>query len=156
MLLSFAVLTLFFQLFPPPEQPKKPAPAAGAEADGKQADEEKVADANAAAMAETTSVRSSRHASRRRHAAGPVELADVAADAECRRNSSRSDRSIRTDGYRMLVTLTNAGRPFIAPRWPARGYVDQHDRSGYLGELELKDVPDGVAVASRRPRHASG
>ena len=46
----------------------------------------------------------------------------------------------------MLVTLTNAGAAVRRAEMASPRYRDQHDWSGYLGELELKDVPGGVQV----------
>ena len=57
-------------------------------------------------------------------------------------------------GYRMLVTLTNAGAAVHRAEMASSRFRDQHDWSGYLGELELKNVPGGVAGAGRRRRHA--
>ena len=49
-------------------------------------------------------------------------------------------------GYRMLVTLTNAGAAVRRAEMTSPRFRDQHDRSGYLGELELNDVDGGVEV----------
>ena len=48
--------------------------------------------------------------------------------------------------YRMLVTLTNAGAAVHRAEFASSRFRDQHDWSGYLGELELKNVIDGAQV----------
>lgn len=48
--------------------------------------------------------------------------------------------------YRMLVTLTSAGAAIHRAEMASSRFRDQHDWSGYLGALELKDVPSGVQI----------
>jgi YidC/Oxa1 family membrane protein insertase len=144
MLVSFAVLTLFFRVFPPPEQPEKPAPAAGAQADGKQADEEKVADADAAGDQQPASEVPA-EGEQPLGPAGPVELPDVADDPSAPQLVTLGSLDM-ADGYRMLVTFTSRGAAVHRAEMASPRYIDQHNRSGYLGELELGNVPDGIAV----------
>ena len=59
-----------------------------------------------------------------------------------------------TTGYRMLVTLTNAGAAVRRAEMTSRRYLDQHDWSGYLGELELTNADGGVKVQVVGRRHA--
>lgn len=49
-------------------------------------------------------------------------------------------------GYRMMVTLTNEGAVLRRAEFASPRFRDQHDWSGYLGELELKNVESGVEV----------
>ena len=46
----------------------------------------------------------------------------------------------------MLVTLTNAGAAVVRAEMSSPRYRDQEDWNGYLGDLELKNVPGGVQV----------
>ena len=49
-------------------------------------------------------------------------------------------------GYRMLVTLTNAGASVVRAEMSSPRYRDQEDWNGYLGDLELKNSSGGVQV----------
>ncbi len=51
-----------------------------------------------------------------------------------------------TSDYRMLITLTNAGAAVRRAEMASPRFLDQDDWSGYLGELELKNVAGGVQV----------
>lgn len=48
--------------------------------------------------------------------------------------------------YRMLVTLTSAGAAIERVEMASSRFRDQHDWTGYLGELALKDVRGGAEV----------
>jgi YidC/Oxa1 family membrane protein insertase len=48
--------------------------------------------------------------------------------------------------FRMLVTLTNSGAAVHRAEMASSRFRDQHDWSGYLGEVDLKDAPGGVQV----------
>jgi YidC/Oxa1 family membrane protein insertase len=48
--------------------------------------------------------------------------------------------------YRMLVTLTSAGAAVHRAEMASSRFRDQHDWTGYLGDLELKDAKDGIQV----------
>ena len=52
-----------------------------------------------------------------------------------------------SSGYRMLVTATNAGAGVRRVELASPQFRDLHDRSGYLGHLELVDDPAGGALA---------
>jgi YidC/Oxa1 family membrane protein insertase len=139
-MMSVAVMLLFSVMFPPPPPAKQPAGPGGAQQEGEgDANDGKADVANAVADAQE----------------GPAEqpaddppvapVAQVAADdvpTEFRTLGSLDPES----GYRMLVTLTNAGAAVRRAEMTSPRYRDQDDRSGYLGELELTPVNGGVRV----------
>jgi YidC/Oxa1 family membrane protein insertase len=49
-------------------------------------------------------------------------------------------------GYRMLVTFNSAGASVQRAELSSKQYLDQDDRAGYLGELELDPVDGGLRV----------
>jgi YidC/Oxa1 family membrane protein insertase len=130
-------MMLFSILFPPPPPPKKPAQPA-AQADGKQeakdAADAAVADADQPEQAEQPAA-----------AAAPA-----AAGAQAPVNVPKQLVSLGSldpqSGYRMLVVFTSEGAAVQRAEMASPRYCDQHDRSGYLGELELKEVGGGVEV----------
>jgi YidC/Oxa1 family membrane protein insertase len=136
LLLSVGVMMLFSVLFPPPKPADKPAPAAGAQADGEQKDAEvkdKAKDDDAGKVAEKAPAA----------AAHPIpEVAESSVPTQFATLGSLDP----TSGYRMLVTLTNAGAAVHRAEMTKDRYRDQHDWSGYLGELELIDVQGGTQV----------
>jgi YidC/Oxa1 family membrane protein insertase len=131
-------MVLFSILFPPPQAVKKPAQPGAAQADGKQ-EAEGAADP---AVAE---------ADQPEHGDDPADQAAQAAEAaQAPVNVPQQFLALGSldpqTGYRMLATFTNQGgalqrAEMTSPRWR-----DQHDRSGYLGELELKEVEGGLEV----------
>jgi YidC/Oxa1 family membrane protein insertase len=63
--------------------------------------------------------------------------------------------------YRMLVTLTNVGAAIERVELNSHRYHELDDRSGYLGNLALTDVPNGAGalvqvVGEGTPAHAAG
>ena len=139
LMLSVAVMMLFSILFPPPPPVKQPPAPAGAAADAERepGEEVEVADAEAS-DAESTDILEAPD-----DGAPAVELAE-AAELPIRFFSLGS---LDPDsGYRMLVTLTSKGAAVQRAEMTSPRYRDQHDRNGYLGELELKPVEGGVEV----------
>jgi len=136
--MSVAVLLFFSIMFPAPQQPKQPAPAAGAKADGKQAAK---GDAAKADVEQDGKLAGKAPAAADQPAALP-EVADAPVETEFVTLGSLDPAS----GYRMLVTLTNAGAAVRRAEMSSARYLDSHDWNGYLGELELKNADDGVQV----------
>ena len=120
-------------VFPPA---KPPAPVAGAAADGK--DPEK-ANAVAADGKEVPVEQPSLAAP----PAGP--LPEVAANEVPLEFVTIGSLDMASD-YRMLVTLTNAGAAVHRAEMASARFRDQHDWSGYLGELQVKNAPGGGAL----------
>ncbi|MEX0612815.1 MAG: YidC/Oxa1 family insertase periplasmic-domain containing protein [Pirellulales bacterium] len=139
LILSVLVLMLFSIMFPPPRPAKPPAQAAGEQADGKPAED---ADAARDAKSEEQAVDEEQPAP---DAAPPGKLPEVA-DAKVDDQYVTLGSLDLTSGYRMLVTLTNTGAAVRRAEMSSSRYTDQHDWSGYLGELELKDIDGGVQV----------
>ena len=138
--MSVGAMLLLNQLFPQPKRPQKPAPAAGAKADGKdQAKADKLA-ADAKAKPEALAKAEAAHPAA---AAGPVPV--VAANDVRLEYVSLGSLDMTSD-FRMLVTLTNAGAAVRRAEMASSRFRDQHDWSGFLGELELKNVPGGAQV----------
>jgi YidC/Oxa1 family membrane protein insertase len=130
LMLSVGVLMLFRILFPPPVPPKKPAQPAAAQADGKQ----------------KPAVAAEDQAEQRPDAAPAANAAAAQAPVNVPMQFFTLGSLDPNTGYRMLVTLTNRGGAVHRTELASPRYRDQHDRTGYLGELELKDVKDGVEV----------
>jgi YidC/Oxa1 family membrane protein insertase len=139
LLLSLGIFLLAQQLFPQPKKPEKP-PAA---AKDKKADEKAgpAADAkkNEQAQAPPAQVAPVQPAIK---AGGLPAVAAANLPAQFVTLGSLDLAS----GYRMLVTLTNTGAAVSRAEMASPRYRDTDDWSGYLGELELKKVPDGVQV----------
>jgi YidC/Oxa1 family membrane protein insertase len=142
LMLSVAVLMLFSILFPPPPRPEPAAPADVEQA----ADDKRGQEADVAQKGDPE---------------GPPEAvgqqlpdgvpaADLPEMAEAEANIEKQYLTLGSldvaSGYRMLVTLTNTGATLRRAEMTSPRYTDQHDWSGYLGELELKNVDDGVLV----------
>jgi YidC/Oxa1 family membrane protein insertase len=130
LMLSMAVLMLSYVIFPPP--PQKPKPKAVAAA----ADKQEEAPAEAAAEA-------------------PEEEAPVAAAENAKPPANVPEVPLQyltlgsldaDSGYRMLVTLTNQGAAVQRAELTSPRFRDRQDRSGYLGNLALKQVDGGVEV----------
>ena len=137
LMISVAVLMLFSMLFPPPKKPDKPpAPPADAQADDEEQPKGDVADREAEADEEVADADEDRPDAAR--------AAEAAAEAP-NQFFTLGNLDPQSD-YRMLVTLTNTGAAVRRTELNSRRYGDQHDRSGYLGELELKSVERGVEV----------
>ena len=131
LLASLAVWLLFNMLFPPPQRPDaQPAAQVDAPADDEKRPEVDEADADA----------DEAPADEDQPAAVPPRAVDV--PQQYLTLGSLDPES----GYRMLVTLTNTGGAVRRAELSSPRYRDQHDRSGYLGELELKAVDGGVEV----------
>lgn len=142
LLMSFGAMMLYNQLFPPPKPAKPAAPAAGAPAAGKDEGKANVpaADANAKAEADEKPKDAVAPPAAGAGAVPAVAAADVPAQFV-----TLGSIDMASD-YRMLVTLTNAGAALHRAEFASSRFRDQHDWSGYLGELELKNVPGGVQV----------
>ncbi len=135
--MSVGVLILFSVLFPPPPA-KKPVQPAGAQADAKQ-EAEKPADDEAEGPNDVVQDEPAQNGA---PAANAAAQAPVEAPLQLASLGSLDPAS----GYRMLVTLTNRGGGVLRTELASPRYRDQHDRSGYLGELELKEVDGGLEV----------
>jgi YidC/Oxa1 family membrane protein insertase len=139
-MLSVAVMLLFSILFPPPPPPPKQAAAPAA------ADRERDAAANGQAQeapAQDDEQTGAAEQPPRDEAAVPVPpVAAAAVPTQYFTLGSLDPES----GYRMLVTVTNAGAAVRRAEMTSPRYRDQHDRSGYLGELEVTPVNGGVQV----------
>lgn len=138
LLLSLGVFLLAGRLFPPPPQPVKPQPGAAAPAKGKE--EQK----GAAPVGEAKKTEQAEAAK----AQPPAQAGDLPAvapstlPAQYVSLGSLDPKS----GYRMLVTLSNAGASVLRAEMSSPRYRDLQDWSGYLGDLELKNVPGGAQV----------
>ncbi len=132
--MSMGLMLLFNRIFPPPPAPPQPPAAAGA-ADKGQAKPEAEANGKAADQA--------KDAAKPVAPAGP--LPEVAAASTPTQYVTLGSLDINSD-FRMLVTLTNAGAAVRRVEMASSRFRDQHDWSGYLGELELKDTRGGVQV----------
>jgi YidC/Oxa1 family membrane protein insertase len=140
MLIALAVFLLAGRLFPPPPQPVKPQAAA----QGKDAKEK--ADPNAPAPAADAKKTDQPEAAKAPVApAAPGDLPNVAASTVPIQYVSLGSVD-PSSGYRMLVTLSNAGAAVVRAEMSSPRYRDQEDWNGYLGDLELKSVPGGVQV----------
>jgi len=137
LLLSFVVVTanmMFVRWMQPPPPPKPAAvaeekPAGDDQADQKGADEAAAEGAGAdAAAAEAP----------KQAAASPAEIAE-----ESFTLGSADPKS----GYRLLVTGTNRGAAIARIECNSPKYLDQEDRSGYVGHLDLAALPNNVAGA---------
>ncbi len=128
----------FSIMFPPPPAPEVPEPAAGEKADGK-------ADADAELAQDAEPDRAADEAEQPAVAAPPAAAPQVAEANIEPQLVSLGSLDVAT-GYRMLVTLTNTGAAVRRAEMSSPRYTDQHDWSGYLGELELKNVQGGVEV----------
>jgi YidC/Oxa1 family membrane protein insertase len=133
LMLSVAVMLLFNVLLPPP-QPDQPA-APGAAQKAGEGDAPERADAEQGnQLAEQPPV-----------VAAADELPQVAA-ADVATQFFTLGSLDPESGYRMLVTLSNTGASVRRAEMTSPRYRDQHDRSGYLGELELAPVDGGLKV----------
>jgi YidC/Oxa1 family membrane protein insertase len=140
LLLSVGAMLLINRLFPPPQPPAKPAPVAGAKANGKDQGKAGKGEADAKAKAEEPpKVAAPQPAGA---AGGVPALAQNNAPLQFIALGSLDMDS----DYRMLVTLTSAGAAVKRAEMASPRFRDQHNWSGYLGELELKTVPDGAQV----------
>jgi YidC/Oxa1 family membrane protein insertase len=137
---SMGAMLLFNVLFPP----AKPAPQAGqgAAASGKAPAKEGDKAAQAAAKADDESKAKDLA---EKPAANVAALPAVAAANGPEGFVTLGSLDMNSD-YRMLVTLTTAGAAVHRAEMASPRFRDQHDWSGYLGDLELKDTPGGVQV----------
>ncbi len=134
------VMLLFSRIFPAPPPAQPPVPAAGAAADGKDQPNAEAAAADAKAKADEQPQDAAEQLAAK---AGPLP-AVAAADTPIQFVTLGS-LDMNSD-YRMLVTLTNAGAALHRAEMASSRFRDQQNWSGYLGELELKNVPGGVQV----------
>jgi YidC/Oxa1 family membrane protein insertase len=148
-MLSFGIWLLFLVMFQPPKQPEKPAPAAGAAVDEKKP----AADAGKGAAENVAGKVDDGQQAEKPVAAVAAPAAPVAPGGVPQIAPSTVPTQFVTlgsldpeSGYRMLVTLTNAGAAVHRAEMTSPRFTDQHDWSGYLGELELKDIVGGVQV----------
>jgi YidC/Oxa1 family membrane protein insertase len=137
LLISLAVFLLSNQLFPPPPRPKdQPAAAAAKGVKGK-------ADQKGAAPAGDAKKNGKAETEKPQPAVQPGEVPAVAAASTPVRYAALGSLDPNS-GYRMLVTLTSSGAAVLRAEMTNSRYRDQHDWSGYLGDLELKKVPGGI------------
>ena len=128
---SLLVWLLFNMMFPPPQRPNQPpAEQADAQGDDQQqpAGDEEVADDD------------TQPADDDQPAVAPQPVVD--APQQYLTLGSLDPKT----GYRLLVTLTSTGGAVRRVELSSTRYRDQHDRSGYLGELELKKAEGGVEI----------
>jgi YidC/Oxa1 family membrane protein insertase len=148
-----AFYLLCFQIFPPPDPAKQPPAAAGAKADGKDADDDQAAPANAD---DDGQVDGEQPEDPNQPLAGDDEKPDApqaAKPGELQIAESSGDPQFVTigslnqdDGYRMLVTLTSSGAAIHRAELSSPRYTSAQDWTGYLGELQLQNTPDGIRV----------
>jgi YidC/Oxa1 family membrane protein insertase len=144
MLLALGVFLLSAQLFPPPK-PAPKQPAAAAAKDGKEKDDKEKAEPRAAAQAGDAKKAEQPGAEKAAKPPAAAELPAVAAVATPTQYVSLGSLDLES-GYKMLVTLTNAGAAVVRAEMSSPRYRDQEDWSGYLGDLQLKNVEGGVQV----------
>ncbi|MEM9185706.1 MAG: membrane protein insertase YidC [Planctomycetota bacterium] len=126
-LLAGAIFLFSQSMFPP--QPA-PAPQAAGDADEGDADEGGAAEADAAADQPAPDARAPEIA------AAPDVAPQLVAIG-----------SAEVDGpYRMLLTLDNRGAAVTRAELSTHEFRDLDDRSGYLGELGLRDAKNGGAI----------
>ena len=152
--MSLGAMLLLNQLFPPPKPPAK-APAAAAPANGKgqvngkePANGKEPVKAEAPAEGAAANNEKPKAEEAPKAAAAQPAAAALPAMAEVEKPTqyiSLGSLDLGSD-YRMLVTLTNAGAAVYRAEMADPRFLDQHDWSGWLGELELKNVPGGVLV----------
>jgi YidC/Oxa1 family membrane protein insertase len=126
LLLALAVWLVWQALFLPPQQPRPrqpPAPGQAVEQEGPAGED-------------------GLPAARQPAADGLPQIADANLPSELLTLGSLDPAT----GYRMLVTLTSQGAAVRRAELSSPRYLDQHDRSGYLGELELAAVDGGARV----------
>jgi YidC/Oxa1 family membrane protein insertase len=133
LMLSVAAMLLFSILFPPPPPPQPAAPGAAQEADGAGKAAEAPADAQGELAEQQPGV-------------PPVDQLPAVATVDVSAQFFTLGSLDPQSGYRMLVTLSNTGASVRRAEMTSPRYRDQHDRSGYLGELELVAVDGGVKV----------
>jgi YidC/Oxa1 family membrane protein insertase len=144
LLLALGVILLTGRLFPPP--PPKQPPAAPAPANGK-VEKKEAGPAGAAKEAGPAKENENGQAevAKQQPEVKAAEIPAVAPTTEPVQYVTLG--SLDPDsGYRMLVTLTNTGAAVVQAEMSSPRYRDQHDWSGYLGDLELKAVPGGAQV----------
>lgn len=155
LLLTLAVGLLFNSLLPPPPKPQQQQKAAGANDDGKAPADGKAdiaaneADENAAPAKDTDAAEEQPDANQQ--AAAPPDAA--ARPGELQVGQPQSEIQYATigsldpaDGYRLMVTMSTEGAAVLRAELSSPRYTDQHDWSGYLGELQLRNVAEGVEV----------
>src|SRR3954454_20873151 len=134
------VWLLTMQLFPPP-------PAAKLQPGAAAPDKGKAESKNAAVAPEAkkTDANKTQPAALPHVPAGAAAGRAIAADKTAAQFVALGSLDPNS-GYRMLVTLTNAGAAVLRAEMTSNRYRDQHDWSGYLGDLELKNAQNGVEV----------
>jgi YidC/Oxa1 family membrane protein insertase len=145
LLISVAVLMFFSVMFPPPQAPEQP-----------QAAEQPEERPEAGAVQADPDVQPAEAGPRPR--ARPAELPKVAEAAVETQFLTIGSLDVAS-GYRMLATFTNRGAALHRAELASSRYRDQHDRSGYLGELELRAVRGGLrvqVVGAGTPAEAAG
>jgi YidC/Oxa1 family membrane protein insertase len=139
-MLSVAVMLLFSILFPPPPPPPD-QPAAPGEA--QQAGNEEAP--GKAADAEAESGEPDQFAEQ-----PPADPPEGPMPAAAPRDVPQEFVTLGSldpeSGYRMLATFCNTGASMRRAEMTSPRYRDQHDRNGYLGELELTPVDGGANV----------
>ena len=96
-------------------------------------------------------------AERRKPPSAPVDRCRRWRRPTCRRSSSRSARSIRTSGYRMLVTLTNAGAAvrraeMSSPRYPRSARLERLPGRAGIEERGRRRARCRSSAPARRPQ----
>src|SRR5262245_57512470 len=140
--MSFGAMMLYQQIFPPAKPANPPAPAVNAPADGKDPGK---GDAPVIGAKDDGGKEAERPQAAAAPPAAPAALPAVAAADVPTQYVALGSIDMASD-YRMLVTLTNTGASVYRAEFASSRFRDQHNWNGYLGELELKDVPDGVQV----------
>lgn len=145
LILCVTALWLSERLFPRPQKPPQPPPAAGAQADKKELPAEAVA-ADGKAKDDKPADATQPAAPEGAQPPAPLpQVAAVAAVAEPMRYVTLGSLDSES-GYRMLVTMTSTGASVRRAEMSSRRFLDQHDWSGYMGELELVTADGGAKV----------
>jgi YidC/Oxa1 family membrane protein insertase len=124
-------------IFPPPAP--QPGAGAGAVADGKDGGK----DAAPAADGKAPPAEQAAVGAAPAVPAGPIPA--IAANEVPLQFATLGSLDMASD-YRMLVTVTNSGAAVKRAELTNPRFRDQHDWSGYLGEVEPKNAPDGVQI----------
>jgi YidC/Oxa1 family membrane protein insertase len=139
-MLSVAVMLLFSVVFPPPPPPPKPAAPDAAQQAGKVDAPDQAGEAEVGAEAQDE------QAVEQPPGVQPLAPPPAVAVPDVPTQFVTLGSLDPESGYRMLVTLCNTGASVRRAEMTSPRYLDQHDRNGYLGELELTAVEGGAKV----------
>jgi YidC/Oxa1 family membrane protein insertase len=144
LMLSVAVLMFFSIMFPAQKPPQAPADGEkGAAQVGDKAADQPAAKGDLAKDEDTAAPVEGEQPPA---AGAPAGALPTLVDSSAEQQFATLGSLDAATGYRMLVTLTSTGAAVRRAEMSSARYLDQHDWSGYLGELELKNVDDGVEV----------